>query len=210
MLSPASAVPGLFRLEKTPYFDEIAESAANPVYNKIVIAMGSQMGKTEFLFNLIGQRLDDDPAPTLFVGSTQKLVESISKSRIMKMFKTSESLWRKLSKGKDNKVAEKFVAGVQSCLSLADTWPSCKEIHCSCPVTQVRSKSIEIVTIKELSEKIKVNERTLYMWAELGQIPCLKMNSAVRFDMADVKEWLKGCKKKPHSVYNPHTQARSS
>ncbi len=71
------------------------------------------MGKTELGFNIIGHRLDDDPVPIIYVAPTQKLVESISKDRIMKMFRNCPSLWRKLLKGKSEKITEKFVGGVR-------------------------------------------------------------------------------------------------
>lgn len=75
--------------------------------------MGSQMGKTEGVFNVIGARLDDDPTPTLYIGPTQKLVQSMSSDRIMKMFRSVPSLWDKLEKGKRNKIDEKWIAGVR-------------------------------------------------------------------------------------------------
>ncbi len=67
---------------------------------------------------------------------------------------------------------------------------------------------MNILTVKELSTLIKVKDKTLYQWAELGQIPHLKLNGCLRFDLDDIKKWLAGCKKEPHSSYNPFTQAR--
>lgn len=75
--------------------------------------MGSQMSKTETLFNIIGHRMDDDPVPMLYVGPTQKNVESMSKDRVIKMIQSTPSLFSKLEKGKRNTVAEKFFAGVR-------------------------------------------------------------------------------------------------
>lgn len=69
--------------------------------------------------------------------------------------------------------------------------------------------SITIVTIAELSKILKVKEKTLYQWAELGQIPSLKMNGCLRFDLNEIFQWIKSCKREPHSGYNPLTQARS-
>lgn len=53
------------------------------------------------------------------------------------------------------------------------------------------------MTIKEVSELLRVKEKTLYQWAELGQIPCIKMNGALRFDYDDIQKWVKSCKKEP-------------
>ena len=67
---------------------------------------------------------------------------------------------------------------------------------------------MRVITIQELSEMLKVKPKTLYQWAELGQIPCLKLNGALRFDLDDIFDWIKSCKKMPYTGYNPLTQAR--
>jgi len=67
---------------------------------------------------------------------------------------------------------------------------------------------MKLLTVKELSEVIKVKEKTLYQWAELGQIPVIKLNGCIRFDLNDIQMWILSCKKEPHSSYNPFTQAR--
>jgi predicted DNA-binding transcriptional regulator AlpA len=63
--------------------------------------------------------------------------------------------------------------------------------------------SINISTIGELSKILKVKEKTLYQWAELGQIPCIKLNGCLRFDMNEIFQWIKSCKKEAASSYNP-------
>lgn len=67
---------------------------------------------------------------------------------------------------------------------------------------------MHLMTIQELSEALNVKPKTLYQWANLGQIPHLKLNSLVWFDREEIKTWLKGCKKEPHTCYNPLTQTR--
>jgi excisionase family DNA binding protein len=66
---------------------------------------------------------------------------------------------------------------------------------------------MKIITIKELSELLKINKKTLYNWAELGQIPCIKLNGCLRFNVDDIHAWITSCKKDPDSSYNPLTQA---
>jgi len=68
---------------------------------------------------------------------------------------------------------------------------------------------MKIVGIKEIAEFLNVKPSTLYQWAELGQIPCFKLNGSLRFDMEDIMNWIKSCKKEVASGYNPLTQARS-
>ena len=45
---------------------------------------------------------------------------------------------------------------------------------------------MKIITVKELETILKVNKKTLYQWAELGQIPCIKMQGCLRFDLDEV------------------------
>jgi excisionase family DNA binding protein len=70
---------------------------------------------------------------------------------------------------------------------------------------------MKLMTIHELSEMLQVKTKTLYQWAELGQIPCIKLNGALRFDLDDILSWIRSCKKEPDSGYNPFVshQARS-
>ena len=68
---------------------------------------------------------------------------------------------------------------------------------------------MKLVGVKEIAEFLHVKPSTLYQWAELGQIPCYKLNGSLRFDMEDIMNWIKSCKKESASSYNPLTQARS-
>lgn len=62
---------------------------------------------------------------------------------------------------------------------------------------------MRIVTTKELSEILKVKAKTLYQWAEMHQIPCMKLNGALRFDLDDIEAWIRACKRSADSDYNP-------
>lgn len=68
---------------------------------------------------------------------------------------------------------------------------------------------MKLVGIKEIAEFLHVKPSTLYQWAELGQIPCYKINGCLRFDIIDIVNWIKSCKKEVASSYNPFTHARS-
>jgi phage terminase large subunit GpA-like protein len=91
----------------------VVRACCNPKYSRVVVVCGSQMAKTEALFNVIGHRLEDDPAPILYIGPTQKLVESYSEGRVMPMLRSAPALWERLHKGKKNKITEKFISGVR-------------------------------------------------------------------------------------------------
>lgn len=65
---------------------------------------------------------------------------------------------------------------------------------------------MHILTVKELSGFLKVKEKTLYQWAEMGQIPSLKMNGVLRFDGNEIEQWVGACKREANSGYNPLTR----
>ncbi len=67
---------------------------------------------------------------------------------------------------------------------------------------------MKLLTVKEVAEILTVKPKTIYQWAELGQIPCIKLHGALRFDLNDIQEWVKSFKKVSHLGYNPLTQAR--
>ena len=91
----------------------IMRACNNPRYRRVAAVLPAQMGKTEAVLNVMGHRLDDDPCPILYIGPTQKLVESVSSDRVIKMFRSAPRLWERLAKGKRNKITEKFVSGVR-------------------------------------------------------------------------------------------------
>ena len=68
---------------------------------------------------------------------------------------------------------------------------------------------MQIIDVKALSQLLTVKEKTLYQWAESGQIPCLKLNGALRFDLEDIRKWILSCKKFPSGGYNSLAQTAS-
>ena len=54
---------------------------------------------------------------------------------------------------------------------------------------------MKMVTIKEVAELLQAKESTLYSWAEKGSIPSYKINGLLRFDLEEIREWLKESKK---------------
>lgn len=60
----------------------------------------------------------------------------------------------------------------------------------------------EIMTIEEVAEMLRVSERTVYDWAQKGEIPCGKLGTAWRFKRSEVTRWINsrlGGSKKPYS-----------
>jgi excisionase family DNA binding protein len=68
---------------------------------------------------------------------------------------------------------------------------------------------MKILTVKEVGDLLQVKPSTIYSWAEQKLIPSLKINGVVRFDEADIRDWISRCKKDGECYNNP-IQARSS
>ena len=60
--------------------------------------------------------------------------------------------------------------------------------------------TMEFVTVKELSQFLKVKESTLYSWVHSSLIPYHKLNGLVRFDMEEIREWVRESKPIRHSI----------
>ncbi len=50
----------------------------------------------------------------------------------------------------------------------------------------------EIMTIEEVSEYLRVSERTVYDWAQKGEIPCGKLGTSWRFKRSEIEKWIDG------------------
>ncbi|MAF98656.1 MAG: DNA-binding protein [Micavibrio sp.] len=48
----------------------------------------------------------------------------------------------------------------------------------------------DILTVKELSEYLKLNEKTAYRLAAKGEIPGFKVGGSWRFDRRDIDKWI--------------------
>src|SRR5258708_38148935 len=71
--SPSAGVPGRREPNLTPYMIEWgrAISAGGGKYRRAVMVCGAQMGKTDELLDVIGERLDTRPAPIMYVGPSR-------------------------------------------------------------------------------------------------------------------------------------------
>ena len=68
---------------------------------------------------------------------------------------------------------------------------------------------MRLLTVKDVAEMLAVKEKTLYQWAESRQIPCFKLNGALRFDLDDIQKWIASCKNTPSGGYNEIAQTAS-
>lgn len=54
----------------------------------------------------------------------------------------------------------------------------------------------EILTIKEVAEYLKVNERTIYRLANKADIPAFKVGNIWRFERIKIVDWMNSQSKK--------------
>jgi excisionase family DNA binding protein len=55
----------------------------------------------------------------------------------------------------------------------------------------INSDSSGIMTIKEVSDYLKVTERTIYRLAAGKQIPAFKVGGSWRFSRSEIDQWIK-------------------
>jgi phage terminase large subunit GpA-like protein len=94
----ASAEPGPYRIERTPYLKEIADclSPSSPI-QRVVFMKSAQIGASELGFNWIGYVMHSCPGPMMMVQPTTDLAEKISKQRIASMIEETPVLQHLIS-----------------------------------------------------------------------------------------------------------------
>lgn len=112
----ASSSPGQWRNDVTPYLTEIMDTVKRPDVKEIVFKAASQIGKTEFLLNVMGYYIDQEPSPQLVVMPILELAEAFSKDRLAPMIRDCPALSKKVTEtgAKDTSntiLHKKFVGG---------------------------------------------------------------------------------------------------
>lgn len=94
----ASAEPGRWRTDRTPYLREIMDSlsSSTPI-QRVVFVAGAQIGKTETGLNWFGSVVDHTPGPMLIVQPTVELAKKVSKQRLAPMIDESPCLREKIA-----------------------------------------------------------------------------------------------------------------
>lgn len=64
-------------------------------------------------------------------------------------------------------------------------------------------KGYELLTIDEVARLLRVSERTVYDWAQKGEIPCGKFGTNWRFRKGEVLKWIDSRLKTPKSDIRP-------
>jgi len=58
----------------------------------------------------------------------------------------------------------------------------------------------QIMTVKEVADYLKVNNRTIYRMAAAGKIPAFKVGASWRFKSNEINEWIESEK---NSAFEP-------
>lgn len=112
-LPPGSAERGKMRTSRTPYVIPIGRAFQRWSIREIYFTMGRQMAKTNgVIFNVSGQRLDDDPVPILYIGPTRDNIDDVIEPKVQYMLESTPSLWSKTLRGQKNKKHMKIVNAV--------------------------------------------------------------------------------------------------
>lgn len=96
----------------TPYVIAFEQSFESWLHSTSCLVCGSQMGKSETVLDVIGQRFDQRPTPTLYVGPSQDFIVDEMEPRVMDLINSAPTLTRKLTRGKKNKRFRKVIGGV--------------------------------------------------------------------------------------------------
>ena len=48
----------------------------------------------------------------------------------------------------------------------------------------------QVLTVKDVAEYLKVNDRTVYRMAAAGKIPAFKVGSSWRFKQSEIEKWI--------------------
>jgi phage terminase large subunit GpA-like protein len=114
----ASAEPGLWRTDRTPYLREVMDSlSATSAVEKVVFMKGAQVGGTEAGNNWLGYVIDNCPGPMLMVQPTMEMAKRNSKTRIAPLIEESPSLREKVKDPRsrdsgNSQLAKEFPGGV--------------------------------------------------------------------------------------------------
>lgn len=84
--------PGPWRTDYTPYLREVMDAYSNPAVRHLVFCAGTQLGKTEALYNILGYIIDHDPYPTLLMMPREDDAKLVSRTRVQPMINDCESL----------------------------------------------------------------------------------------------------------------------
>lgn len=165
--SEASAEPGRWKTDRTPYMREIMDAINDPNVEQVVIMSSAQVGKTELLLNAIAYFVDYDPAPMLLLQPTLEMAQTFSKDRLAPMCRDTPALRDKIqdakSRSSGNTMLHKTFAGGHITMAGANSPASLA----SRPVRIVLADEVDRYPVSAGTEGDPVNlavKRTTTFW----------------------------------------------
>ena len=80
-----SGLPGPRDPSLTPYVIPVVRAVHAGLHKRVVLVCGAQMGKTDGLLDVLGARLDQRPAPILYVGPIRDFLTDQFEPRLMSL-----------------------------------------------------------------------------------------------------------------------------
>jgi len=97
----ASAEPGRWRTDRTPYLREVMDCLSpSSTIERVIVMSGAQIGKTECGNNWIGYVVHRCPGPMLMVQPTVELAKRVSKQRIAPMIDSTPVLKERVAEAR--------------------------------------------------------------------------------------------------------------
>lgn len=98
-----SPEPGPWRTDRVPYLKEPMDCSTDGETEVTVMMCSSQIGKSEYILNIMGYYADQEPAPQLMLQPTVEAAEAFSKERIDPTFRYSPGLKTKIEEGQEGR-----------------------------------------------------------------------------------------------------------
>ena len=57
--------------------------------------------------------------------------------------------------------------------------------------TELPTTSESLWNVKDLAKYLRTTTHAIYKLVERGQVPCIRIGKSIRFDPAEIREWVK-------------------
>ena len=108
VLPDGNAIPGPWRNNVTPYLVEIMDTFGDDVVEKVIFVKPTQVGGTSAMENILGNLIDQAPAPTMIVYPSDDLAERTVDAKLEPMIKACKVLSEKYREHISKKLQLKF------------------------------------------------------------------------------------------------------
>ena len=108
---PTAGIPGQRDPTITPYMIPFARTVHARTHKRVVMVVSAQSGKTETVFDIMGERLDTSPVPMMYLGPTKQFLEEQLEPRLEELLSVP-CLKQKLAPESKQRKTKKIVSGV--------------------------------------------------------------------------------------------------